>query len=663
MRTLLALWFFMGCLPAQALTEIHLHADSVTSNGFAVQQPTLVVHLQRKTEMTASAKRIQMGDAWLDNPTIQIATQPHPSLLITSAQLQMQPYQVRAPRLQFALQPGQTQPQLAIDAEVKALQDPIWGRFHVSCQLPDSQVQSATWRCADGLYHDVRSHIPFEIQLTPRWTAQPQGGERRGMDLQVAVKQASFSDASGLHAGDRLTGSVQLSASEQSEGWRWQGRFDWQQGELLWQPFYFADGNKRFDVQGSLHLPYLDIEQATLTLPGVGTLYSQSKIDVISKEFAFLQVQGREVDFRGLYQSFIQPLVAHSAFGQLNVSGKADWEFSAIGRQPQRFDLRIRDASVEDQQGKFGFSHLNAHIPWDYEQPKQIQLGYAAGHVLQIPLGATHWQAEVNRYAITAAEWRLPVLDGALVFEDLSAAWLQQHMVWHMKMHMQPISMASFSAALGWPSMRGALQGEIPLVTYANQQLRMDGEMQFSLFNGKVGMSALQIDDPLGAVPYLQANFIMRNIDMGEITRTFNFGSITGKLEGEVADLKLKQWKPVSMNAWLHTAEGPEEKIISQRAVENITALGGEGTAAALQRTFLRFFKQFRYDKIGLSCELRDDICKMGGVEKRPDGFVIVKGQGLPAVNVNGYTQYVSWKDLLGRMQRITDSNSKVIVK
>jgi len=32
-------------------------------------------------------------------------------------------------------------------------------------------------------------------------------------------------------------------------------------------------------------------------------------------------------------------------------------------------------------------------------------------------------------------------------------------------------------------------------------------------------------------------------------------------------------------------------------------------------------------------------------------------------VTVNGYTKYVSLDDLLGRMKRITDSNTKVIVK
>ena len=53
----------------------------------------------------------------------------------------------------------------------------------------------------------------------------------------------------------------------------------------------------------------------------------------------------------------------------------------------------------------------------------------------------------------------------------------------------------------------------------------------------------------------------------------------------------------------------------------------------------------------------------MAGVESTPTGYIIVKGKGVPAVNVNGFTQKVSLSDLIARMKRITDTNTKVIVK
>ena len=49
-------------------------------------------------------------------------------------------------------------------------------------------------------------------------------------------------------------------------------------------------------------------------------------------------------------------------------------------------------------------------------------------------------------------------------------------------------------------------------------------------------------------------------------------------------------------------------------------------------------------DAIGISCELRNTVCLMGGLEPAPPaspgsgpGFIIVRGAGLPNLNVVGY--------------------------
>jgi hypothetical protein len=91
--------------------------------------------------------------------------------------------------------------------------------------------------------------------------------------------------------------------------------------------------------------------------------------------------------------------------------------------------------------------------------------------------------------------------------------------------------------------------------------------------------------------------------------------------------------------------------------------LGGAGAAAAIQRSFLRFFDQFGYQKIGLSCHLNNAVCEMDGVERAPQGYVIVKGGGIPAISVIGYNRYVSWRELVERLKRITQENVKPIVK
>jgi hypothetical protein len=53
----------------------------------------------------------------------------------------------------------------------------------------------------------------------------------------------------------------------------------------------------------------------------------------------------------------------------------------------------------------------------------------------------------------------------------------------------------------------------------------------------------------------------------------------------------------------------------------------------------------------------------MDGVERAPQGYVIVKGGGIPAISVIGYNRSIDWRELVARLKRITQDNVKPIVK
>jgi len=114
----------------------------------------------------------------------------------------------------------------------------------------------------------------------------------------------------------------------------------------------------------------------------------------------------------------------------------------------------------------------------------------------------------------------------------------------------------------------------------------------------------------------------------------------------------------------IETSPGDFKKRISQRAVQNISSLGGAGAGAAIQRSFLRFFDTFGYDRIGLTCRLVGGVCAMGGLDDAGDhGYLMVKGGGLPALNVMGYNRRVSWDVLVSRLQAIAAGNSRPVIE
>ncbi|MFT3771595.1 MAG: hypothetical protein QM820_39785 [Minicystis sp.] len=85
--------------------------------------------------------------------------------------------------------------------------------------------------------------------------------------------------------------------------------------------------------------------------------------------------------------------------------------------------------------------------------------------------------------------------------------------------------------------------------------------------------------------------------------------------------------------------------------------------AGALQNGFLKFFDDFGYERIGLSCQLRDDVCIMGGIPRKEGGFYIVKGGGLPRIDITGNSGRVSWSTLLSQVTAAINNSDEVQVR
>jgi hypothetical protein len=318
---------------------------------------------------------------------------------------------------------------------------------------------------------------------------------------------------------------------------------------------------------------------------------------------------------------------------------------------------------LEDKSNRFAFYKVNASIPWVVDQATQAEVSYAGGTLLHLPLGTANLSAKLDGYSLTTPNLQIPLLDGALTVQEVSAARVADRWHWHLRADLSPIALPEFSHAMGWPRMDGKISASIPQVTYSNGQLSTDGTIALRAFDGTVNIAHLAMQEPLGLAPRLSANLEMRNLDMELLTRTFSFGMITGRLDGDVSGLELSSWQPVKFDASFRSSPGDYRRKISQRAVENISALGGAGAAAAIQRSVLRFFNEFNYQRIGLSCKLRNGICQMDGVEPAEQGYVMIKGSGVPAITVLGYNRTVSWNELLERVQHIIQGNTKAIIK
>ena len=490
-----------------------------------------------------------------------------------------------------------------------------------------------------------------------------EGAQLRKLHADADLRDVAFSDPEGLHAGEKIGGRVTVDAERSSSGWNWSGVLDWNAGEVFWQPLYFAQGGVVFQGKGALADDALTLAQGKLVLADIGEVALAGAWHRPDNKLQSLELDARNLDAAQAYPLLIKPYMDKTLLGNLEMAGRVDASLRMREGNLSAFDVALRDFDVADQENRFAFYKLNAHAPWALDRPTQASLHYDGGQLLNMPLGSTDLVAALNGYSLTSPVLQLPVLDGTLMLKDVSAAFLQSQWHWHLSASLTPVSMADFSHAVGWPVMQGKMAASIPLVTYSNGQVVADGAMGFDVFDGSVLVRNLALQNPLGAAPRLQADVQMRNLDLELLTRTYSFGAMTGRLDGDVKNMELSRWQPVKFDADFHSSPGSYPRKISQRAVENISALGGAGAAVAIQRSFLRFFKEFNYAKIGLSCTLRNGVCTMDGAEKTSSGYVIVKGSGIPAITVLGYNRSVSWGELLERIRRITAGNASPVIK
>ncbi|MGZ8257957.1 MAG: hypothetical protein ACXWTR_02140 [Methylotenera sp.] len=552
-------------------------------------------------------------------------------------------------------------PTLSLKSALKQKTDKDWAQISLSCALDNKalkNIQAGHWDCAQGLLKTAHIDLPFSVEINHLFV--------KGMpdvSAELRLNNASLSDEAGLRAAEKLTGKLNVTARQLGRAWSWQASLDWQAGEVFWQPFYMANGGHQFIASGRLEDDLLSFDSANLKIKNVGELNFNGQMRLSDYKLVSFNGNLPDLDLSTAYPLLFKPFLEKTAFNNADIAGKAALKMEIINSELKSFEMRLSDVDVADKNQKFAFYKVNANFPWSYDEPKSVSFSYLSGDLLNLPLGNTNIKAEVNRYAFTSPNIRLPILDGALNLSDISAARIGGQWHWHLRAKLEPISMTDFSASLKLPLMQGTASAEIPLVTYSGGILTTDGSVLLNVFHGTATVTQLIMQNPLGKTPKLNADIAFRNLDLGDLTRTFSFGAIEGKLDGDIGGLEMQNWKPVKFDAMVQSSTGKYPKKISQRAVENISALGGGGAAAAVQRSFLRFFKQFNYGKMGLSCKLRNDVCQMGGIESTPQGYIIVKGSGIPAITVMGYNQTVGWSELLARIKRVTDVNSKAIVK
>lgn len=533
------------------------------------------------------------------------------------------------------------------------------GAWQLSAQLRNAS--------AKALAPFLPADMPQPTQGTLNGTLLAGGDSGGASELRADVQlgDVGFSDAAGMHAAERLNGSMKLAALRNGARWDWQGDVAWRSGDVFWQPLYLTgSGGRSLSASGSFDGTRLLVDRAVAKLSQIGDIEFSAQWDAKQGVLAEAAVRGDDLALERLFADYARPFLDKSALADASLSGHADVDWRYRDGATRSLRLVLRDAGIADARQRFAWRGVNTALEWQPDVPHATDIAFTGGELFGMPFGGAKCRVQTRGLEFGMGQAVLPLLDGRLELRDLHLRREGDDWRWQFGAALGGISMERLSGALGWPKMLGTLAGRIPRVSYDGKEIRTDGALLFNVFDGTVVASQLRLVDPFGLTPRLFGNLGMRELDLGMLTRTFSFGNMQGRIDADVNNLELQNWQPARFDARIASSPGNYPKKISQKAVQNISALGGAGAAAAIQRSYLRFFENFGYDRIGWSCRLRNGVCAMGGVDDGNGGaYAIVKGGGIPAITVMGYNRAVSWDELVTRLKRVTQGNMQAVVK
>ena len=364
-----------------------------------------------------------------------------------------------------------------------------------------------------------------------------------------------------------------------------------------------------------------------------------------------------------LYGIYLQPLLLGSSLGSLSAGGALDVSLRVKQGAITRLDVDCKACMLDDETQRFSIENLNGGLRLHAGTTAlDSTLSWGSASVYRIALGAGRVDWASTRGQLQAVAWQdVSIFDGALHLDDMQLVdFGTTRMQLVIGGRLDPITLSNLTTSFGWPPLAGTVQGTLPRLTISRRRVSVDGDLEIGVFGGQIVLKDLRLTDFISAVPRLRTDVVVRDLDLGQLTSTFSFGNIEGHLGGEIRDLRLEAWQPVSFDAYLATpADDTLPHRISRQAVNNLSKLGA-GTGGPLASGWLSLIPSYSFGELGLGCRLVNGVCHLRGVAGTPEGgFKLLTRGGLlpPWIEIRGAGDQIAWQTLLDGVAQIAQGD------
>lgn len=493
----------------------------------------------------------------------------------------------------------------------------------------------------------------------------------------VETSGVQFHDPSFSFAGESLEPNLILKGAfrKSFESIPFSVSFGLSHGESLWQDYYidWNDMPIQGNIGGNFKVSERSITDVSMDafIPNFGKFTGAGIIDTGQPSRVDLIIAGSDLDL----SSWVTFMTQKRGGNQIpsDIRGKAEARIALRGNKNVysiKGHLKIQDASLAIPNKKLSIKDINAHIPLIYEKNSEysgygddpVEKGFLVLtdiHTSSLALPSLKLDLSAQRNRFTTEPLELQIFGGEVtvgrVFLEFGSQLAnfkgQTSFFWkEADLSQLPVRSTQFQ-------LKGRFSMNLPRIEIFPDQVSTEGQCVVEAYGGNITANNIQIERPFSQARTISCDVNFTALDLEKITDSIPFGQVKGIINGEIQDLAFSYGQP---ERFIFRVESKKRRGIDQRfslkATNDIAIIGtGEKTPLSPSSGWTRFIKEFRYDKIGIYCSLKNDMFTLRGTIHRKGTEYLVKGSGLFAINVVNKQprNQIRFKDMLSRLKRI----------
>jgi hypothetical protein len=364
-----------------------------------------------------------------------------------------------------------------------------------------------------------------------------------------------------------------------------------------------------------------------------------------------LRLDHFQARFPAAYARYGQPWFDNALAPNLQITGQIEGHVDYAGDSWRSFALHTEGLDLADSAGQLQANGLHGDVDWSEQGDRSVTtFGWNQLVMRQYAIGAqqAHWRSR-NGTLVLQSPLDIPILKGQVRLTALEwrpAAPKPARL--NLTARVSGVDMATLNQSVGWTPFAGTLGGDISSMQWVDGRYDLQGELTIKAFDGSAMIKHLSVQQPLDSNPVITGDLSLHQLDLAPLADTFNFGAMTGRLDGSIDGLQLAAGNPVAFKASLLAQGGGR---ISLHAANNLSVVTGGAPASGLQGAVMKLFKTLSYKRMGINASLQNGICALGGLDGDNAGYTIVEGTGLPYLHVVGEQTKIEWPVFLKRLK------------